>query len=813
MTRSPILVILLFAILHSFGIATSTKANPPPVAKPLMQLPTEFQSCLDGCTTPNRVVGAIEASAPSTRRSSPLSRQMSAESTTEVLYTAVPAGSASDPIVTTPPRTGVGVSIKSFGAVGDGIHDDTPAIQTAIDYAYSNNLHDIFCPAGRYLTSRTIYLDPPGNLRSNFSHPTMFDFSLAFVGQDRGIGNNDVHAGGCRIRPNFNNGIAFIIGPGQHMKVSGIAVVSSAGGYRGNLPASGVGIGIAGGNGGSHHTLIENTDVWNFYALYQTNSNSACCHADSNSFHNISGTNGYYGLQLTGTQSDINRVEEPILSATVGISDIFSKQVTVTGGNISATSGVSGSFEISGISGLKPAADGGFTFRAVVASPDVHFPNVYNSFAIVTRHFGVIPLTLNSWAAGTNTGTFEVTPAWATAHFGRVDLSNAQNTDLASEIAVVTTIYAVERVIVVEGVGVSLEGVHVENPNACQTLYYLTSVWRGASRSSLKNLFLNSDPARPDFSPSHGPTPGQLAQFYCQQVFPFIGQNVSSSADRLDVDGGDYGQSAMGTASAPLLFEFFPGRTISARGLSGLAAINERVFDLNWYSYTELGGFGQIDTQANGAGDWDNNYFLPHGLTDPAAWPSSCGVACYVTQGHLTVPYRGYRPAQGQEPNLSPDIYAYVSGKLGNLGTYPPIDCETVYRSVAWNSGTLVHVHLRSASCPGYSWGQNLTDALVGETVTWSYKGQSTMLYLDAKTLSWMFPGLGLTIPGSFKGDSYIVTGVYPQLGYVTVMDVTRAVRGNPNAVGAPLQGDLHTVYSCSSGCAIGQAAYQWTAY
>ena len=157
-------------------------------------------------------------------------------------------------------------------------------------------------------------------------------------------------------------------------------------------------------------------------------------------------------------------------------------------------------------------------------------------------------------------------------------------------------------------------------------------------------------------------------------------------------------------------------------------------------------------------------------------------------------------------PNLSPDIYALVSGTLGTIGSYPPIDCQTVYKSVAWNSGVLARLHLRSASCPGYSWGQNLTDAVVGETVTWSYKGHSAILYLDAKTLSWMFPGLGITIPGSYNSDPYVVTGVYPQLGYVTVMDVT-------GDLGAPLQGDKTTVYSCSSGCSIGQAAYSWTQY
>jgi hypothetical protein len=54
------------------------------------------------------------------------------------------------------------------------------------------------------------------------------------------------------------------------------------------------------------------------------------------------------------------------------------------------------------------------------------------------------------------------------------------------------------------------------------------------------------------------------------------------------------------------------------------------------------------------------------------------------------------------------------------------------------------------------------------------------MLYLDAKTLSWMFPGFGVTIPGSLNGDSYIMTDAYPELGYVIVMDATTAPPGQP---------------------------------
>jgi hypothetical protein len=55
------------------------------------------------------------------------------------------------------------VSVKDFGAVGDGLTDDTAAIQAAIDYCVSANA-DLYWPDGNYLTN--------GNLTSfwNISH-------------------------------------------------------------------------------------------------------------------------------------------------------------------------------------------------------------------------------------------------------------------------------------------------------------------------------------------------------------------------------------------------------------------------------------------------------------------------------------------------------------------------------------------------------------------------------------------------------------------------------------------------------------------
>ena len=51
------------------------------------------------------------------------------------------------------------VSVKDFGAVGDGVTDDTAAIQAAVDYA-SANFGDVYFPPGNYILSNTIISQP-----------------------------------------------------------------------------------------------------------------------------------------------------------------------------------------------------------------------------------------------------------------------------------------------------------------------------------------------------------------------------------------------------------------------------------------------------------------------------------------------------------------------------------------------------------------------------------------------------------------------------------------------------------------------------
>lgn len=49
-----------------------------------------------------------------------------------------------------------GLNVKWFGAVGDGVTDDTKAIQDTIDYAFTKRMGFVFVPPGQYLISKPI---------------------------------------------------------------------------------------------------------------------------------------------------------------------------------------------------------------------------------------------------------------------------------------------------------------------------------------------------------------------------------------------------------------------------------------------------------------------------------------------------------------------------------------------------------------------------------------------------------------------------------------------------------------------------------
>src|SRR5262249_45026060 len=156
-----------------------------------------------------------------------------------------------------------------------------------------------------------------------------------------------------------------------------------------------------------------------------------------------------------------------------------------------------------------------------------------------------------------------------------------------------------------------------------------------------------------------------------------------------------------------------------------------------------------------GGGIWDVSPFVVHqnsGSTSPRY---------YLTTGSLSGQTVGYYPDRVTVPRVSSAIVtAWGTAPPGTLGTYPLMEGNTIYSVVDWNSGTLTNLFTRSAHI-GYSYGQNLTTSNV-TGLAWSAKGQSYTVSMDSGSLSWMFPGLVISL-ATDTTNKYVVVGVHPK--------------------------------------------------
>ena len=75
------------------------------------------------------------------------------------------------------------VPVTMFGATGDGVTDDTTAIQNAINYAATNKLHTVYLHAGQYRTTSTIYMCH--NATSNTGFPSSRDGRVTLMGEGK----------------------------------------------------------------------------------------------------------------------------------------------------------------------------------------------------------------------------------------------------------------------------------------------------------------------------------------------------------------------------------------------------------------------------------------------------------------------------------------------------------------------------------------------------------------------------------------------------------------------------------------------------
>lgn len=630
---------------------------------------------------------------------------------------------------------------------GSARETNATRIQSAIDYAYNNGRQVTNLGAGVIHTNQ-FYLDAPGNLRADPANPSIFSFSMHLKGAG-GIYNHNNH--GTQLRVADNTQPAVIVGTGQGMRVSGLSVIGPVGASsRAALPAEGVGIAMAGGPAGASRILLDGVGVANFRQGYVTgyNADQLC---DSVTLMKCVATGCYRGINFSKTQNYINNmIACDFGDNTTHVYSAVSKAVNVIGGNYSATDAKRNAFIIANVSVLTQFSDSipgsGFSnYSCVVTLDDDDQPmrdGAYDAFCVVTEHFGIVALNLIDYDPDTKEATLKLDPWWLTSHF---DPSNfVTNTDIEAEIQAATLLYACETVTPFQGACINVSGVHIENPGVLTRLFYESVGFGGDSISHFDRITFNHNIDQHEYASS---SEAFKAVFYCQQVFPFIrfadagGQSLmlantaaQNTTDRIVIDSRS-GIERLVVKNCGLL-----PNIRSAFGVPGFV------------------GFDQIVSQtAYGAGEWDSTPFFP----------ASGAHARYYTAHYMGhVPYRGHFPAPHATPYISATTLADIEDGLGDVGSYPALLGDTVYHVKGLPTGPFgspspTTTFFAKSGHKFFGYGQDLT-------VNWSYKGQSNVVYMD--DLDHMFAGLWIVLNNGTDGDQgYLVTGIYPTLGYVTV--------------------------------------------
>ena len=690
------------------------------------------------------------------------------------------------------------INVKDFGAKGDGVTDDTAAIQAAIDYAYHHQHQTIYLPAGNYKTSSSLYLDAPG---TNWRHPggpqsNTSQFSMSLQG-DIGGGANDEPGGtisppgfGTFIFPTNNNFIVIAVGPGRGMGISNIQIIAppwAAGstvnfsGYKGNQDPNGCGVAVM---GGCSRTLFENMYVANLYSGFRTG-DIVNALADANTWIKCLVSNCYYGFLIGSTQNFVNTLIHCHAGCTVNVSAAAGQDTHIYGGNWSSA-GWSYVFPITASSmsaiswGALPGINNGnnvyyftLTLGAWVGGPDAggDMPptvnTIYNAFAMQTAHYGVIPILMSTWNSGTRQAQCYILPQYMYTWMAPFNSNIIASTGLQADMQAVANLHAAERIITFSGGCMNVDGVHIENDVGAGCVFDNTG--STAPRPSvLRNCLFNTAPV-----PAYGPADGFAITHALYAVYiicmshPFF--NIGSG-NSLFVEDCVFPSNA---DSMPVWID-----TVFNAGQVSRLVLN-RINGLHRFrAYTQMWGGGGFIQNAygptgagQGVGESDSAQFY---LTQDS------NLNWYANLGKFLQPYWGVHPAPYTRPVIMPaDADAIISGPppitwTGYPGsmTYPLMWGGQVYainRPEFSKTSNETEVGRRFYSMVSdhhfYTYGQTINHA----TCSVSYQSGSNCIYVaptDNETLNVIFPGLGVII----NSNLCIVTGVVSELGYFTVL-------------------------------------------
>jgi hypothetical protein len=687
------------------------------------------------------------------------------------------------------------VNVLDHGAVGDGVADDTSAIQDAIDFMFAEDLRTVYIPAGRYKITSSLYLDPPNNLRVNLANPPVFAFSASLIG-DPGVTNQELQ--GTFIEPDFNTAPALYVGPGQGMMVQNLQIIGPSGLTRKQQHSGGIGIAMTGASGGSTRSRIENCTILNFYCGIRTGANGFNTLCDENYFFKIHMSNCYQGFHFSQTNNFINMLVDCQPGATLGVVNDVGCNANIYGGNYSCTAN-SGGYLIDTVSALTATNIGSgfdYTFTARILGPDTNWtagfnPPLHSIAAFETEHFGIIPCTITAYDTGTSVASFKFWRMFSLHSGGLTNLET--DTELEAELQACDRLWAAEQVTTFTGGSMVIDGVHLENFNT-PTCLIDGAVGFGSNRPvTIRNLFCNWDPITPGVANSAG---SERVIYLCGAAhFPFITSSSAYNTGGTDIIIENSNIGNVLSPYSPMLIDIKNAKL-------KIEGCRQQKFNIR-------SGHGGGIAYADSNESWASAGNFPDEMHNGGGGSNFAETFRQFSQGFA--PAWGYRPA----PWATPIIRELDFPRL-HTATMIAISPTAVDYGILWGgqryqiSGSATWDPTEPKSFWSdhnyYSYGQDLTTTnLPG--LTWSYRGKSWVVYCtDTDAAGFLpkliFPGLCVLLNDGATDQPYLVTSVCPDLGYFTVAWATQL---NSNGVTVGGQGAKNVTFT---GTTIGQEPY-----
>lgn len=600
--------------------------------------------------------------------------------------------------------------------------------------------------------------------------------ALTFYG-DEGLGAQE-SSQGCQILALFvGDTCAFWSGPGNGMEVKSIQLLGSYGGdgrlvgagvtnypaylYRGGQYPNYNGLCIAGGGPGANRTLIQSVESDNFDKLLVLAPNYNALGAE-NKIVDFNGLNGHYGIVVGTSQAYINSIVRPsIYYTTNAVYTSVGPSLSIPeGGNMSAHSAAYATIPISATSGLTPVTYGGnwkqYSFSTTLNLPsavpsgqrifiDTCGTNIGNcildTWMVVTKHFGIVPLSMTAYTSSTTTATFITDANWST-HYWQISTDASASSDLAAEIQAATVIYATEKVTTIHEAGGVINALHMENDQACTT--FINGNGSFDTAMTVTDVLIDNDPSLSIWAPAPFGF-GNLPWFYCQQSFPFIwtqGANIAFNGNTWESASIDPVVLDFSNSTATMSFNYnqqFP--------MNPITRVNPAFGYFGQNGYISGAGISQYTT-GFGAGAWNPSPWGP--TANQPSLSLSGGMNSIFKTGIAQDTFTGYRPALSSTPRIPVSM-------LNNLTPQGPVTVTYTSGSpgvVTWGGGSPT-AHNLSVGAPV---AMTCTGGGCAVNAAFAVCTASSPCYVQSVPLSTTFT-LSLTLGGAAINTSGTGTG------------------------------------------------------